>query len=88
MPRTKPVPFSVRVSFKGNAAAEQIKALGKYLNDARKFLDKMESSIQKANVEFDKIMEQMNKMDELFDLHIESKKEEKEEDKNKDRIVK
>jgi len=83
MPRTKPVSLTVRVSFKDNVAAEQLRTLGKYLNDAQKFLDKMDSFIQKARVEFNKIITQMDKMDELFDLHIEPKKEEKE-----DKIVK
>lgn len=81
MPRTKPVVLTARVSFKDNVAAEQLKALARYLNDARKFLDKMESSIQKANVEFDKIIESMDKMDELFDLHIEGVAEKKKEDR-------
>ena len=81
MPKTKPVSLSVRVSFKDNVAAEQLRALGKYLNDAYKFLDKMDSSIQKARGEFNKIVEQMKNIDELFDLHIEPKKEEKKEDR-------
>ena len=85
MPRTKPVYLTARVSFKDNVAAEQLRTLGKYLNDARKFLDKMESSIQKANVEFDNIIESMNKMEELFDLKIEKNIEKKEKE---DRIVK
>ena len=83
MPRTRSVPLSVRVSFKDNVAAEQLKSLAKYLGDAQRFLDKMDASIQKARNEFDKVIEQMNKMDELFALHIEPKKEEKE-----DKIVK
>jgi len=81
MPRSKPVSLAVRVSFKDNVAAEQLRNLGKYLNDARKFLDKMESSIQKANVEFDKVIESMNKMEELFDLKIEQNIEKKQEDR-------
>lgn len=81
MPRTKPVVLTARVSFKDNKVAEQLRALGRYLNDALNFLDKMDSSIQKARKEFHKIVEQMNKMDELFDLHIEPKKEEKKEDR-------
>jgi len=79
MPRTKPVVLSARVSFKDDKVIGQLRNLGRYLNDARKFLDKMESFIQKANVEFDKIMESMDRMDELFDVQIEQKKEEKEE---------
>jgi len=84
MPKSKPVSLSVRVSFKDNVAAEQLRALGKYLNDASKFLDKMDFSIQKARGEFKKIVEQMDNMEELFDLHIEQKKEEK---KKEDRVV-
>lgn len=79
MPRTKPVVLTARVLFKDNKAAEQLRALGKYLNDAYKFLDKMDSSIQKARGEFNKIVAQMNKMEELFDLKIEQKVEEKKE---------
>ena len=80
MPRTKPVVLTARVTFKDNVAAEQLRALGRYLNDALNFLDKMDSSIQKARGEFNKIVAQMNKMEELFDLKIEQKKEEKKKD--------
>lgn len=85
MPKSKPIPLSVRVSFKDNVAAEQLRTLAKYLNDARKFLDRMESFIQKANVEFDKIIESMNRMDELFDLKVEQNVEKKEKE---EKIVK
>jgi len=82
MPRTKPIPLSVRVSFKGDVAAEQLRSLAGYLSDAQKFLDKMDTSIQKARSEFNKVVEQMNKVDELFEFHAEPRKEEK------DKIVK
>ena len=84
MPRTKPVPITVRVSFKGDVAVEQLRSLAKYLGEAQRFLDKMDISIQKARNEFKKIIEQTNKVDELFDFHAEPRKEEEKES----RIVK
>ena len=84
MPRTKPVPITVRVSFKGDVAVEQLRSLAKYLGEAQRFLDKMDISIQKARNEFKKIIEQTNKVDELFDFHAEPREEEEKES----RIVK
>jgi len=85
MPRTKPVSLTVRVSFKDNKMTEQLKALGKYLNDAYTCLDKVEVLVQKGRAELQKIVSQVNNVEELFDLHIEQKKDEQ---KKGDRVVK
>lgn len=79
MPKSKPVVLTARVSFKDNKAAEQLRALAKCLNDAYKFLDKMDSSIQKARGEFKKIVEQMQNMGELFNIQLEQDVEKKKE---------
>ncbi len=78
MPRNKPVNFSVKVTFKGDKMAEQMKGLGKYLNDAYTCLDKVDALVQKGRAELQKIVSQVSNVEELFDLHIEQKKEEKE----------
>lgn len=64
---------------------EQLKALGKYLNDAYTCLDKVDALVQKGRAEFHKIVKQVNNVEELFDLHIEQKKDEK---KKENEIVK
>ena len=79
MPKTKPVVLTARISFKDNKAAEQLRTLARYLNDAQKFLDKMDSSIQKARSEFHKIIEQMQNMGELFNVQFEQGVEKKKE---------
>ncbi|GAH75399.1 unnamed protein product [marine sediment metagenome] len=81
MPRSKPVSLSVRVSFKNDKMTEQLKALGKYLNDAYTCLDKVDALVQKGRAELQKIVSQANNVEKLFDLHIEQKKEEKKEDR-------
>jgi len=85
MPKTKPVSLSVRVSFKDNKMAEQLKALGKYLNDAYTCMDKVDALVQKGRAEFNKIVSQIDNVEKLFDLHIEQKKDDK---KKEDRVVK
>jgi len=80
MPKNKPVYLTVRVSFKDNKMTEQLKALGKYLNDAYTCLDKVDSLVAKAHGELQKIVSQVNNVEDLFDLHIEPKKEEKKKD--------
>jgi len=84
MPRSKPVSLSVRVSFKNDKMTEQLKALGKYLNDAYTCLDKVDALVQKGRAELQKIVSQVNNVEELFALHIEQKKQEK---KKEDRVV-
>ena len=85
MPRNKPVFLTVRVSFKNDKMTEQLKALGKYLNDAYICLDKVDALVQKGRAELQKIVSQVNNVEELFDLHIEQKKDNK---KKENEIVK
>ena len=77
MPKTKPVYLTVRVTFKDSKMNEQLKALGKYLNDAYTCLDKVDALVKKGRAEFHKIVSQINDVEKLFDLHIEQKKDEK-----------
>ena len=87
MPKSKPVYLTVKVSFKDSKMNEQLKALGKYLNDAYTCLDKVDALVQKGRAELQKIVSQVNNVEELFALHIEQKKEEKEKSKKESRIV-